>query len=254
MRDDIPADGYQPHPLAGDEDEDEEHEPVQEPQRVDPEVPPAREPDRMPTSWQPDTVRQGERVHLRGVERIRGNRLLHPEPVLARGRVPGQVQARVVGEDRHARADDEDHEEGVEEMLPAEPGREPDGGTCREFRLSRVLSNEFLDAGELPQTLRDGDACHEKDEPDRDQPEQVEPSVTADTDARGDTVLGRHSACPVLVHHIVRLFDQFRPIARMDSAGRVALVWCRKQLVVGRRVDHVFQRSPRVVDRPRRGP
>lgn len=76
----------------------------------------------------------------------------------------------MVRDDREPGTDDEDHQEQVQEMLPAEPRRQPDRGTVREVGLAWVLRDEFLDPRELPDPLRHGSTDDEKEESDRDQP------------------------------------------------------------------------------------
>ena len=117
----VPARRHQPPPLAGREQQDVEDDAVEQPQGVDAEVPPAGQPDRVPQPGQADLAGQADRVLLRGPQRIGGHRLLDPEPVPARGAVPGPVQPGMVGEDLHPGPDDEDHQEQVEEVLPAAP-------------------------------------------------------------------------------------------------------------------------------------
>jgi hypothetical protein len=78
----------------------------------------------------------------------------------------------MVGQDLHARADDEDEEEHVEEVLPARPG----GKTGRRVgvrRLDRpgVALNEPLHRGIAAKLLGDGDRGQEGHEADRQQPQ-----------------------------------------------------------------------------------
>ena len=110
VRDNVPVQRDQAHPLSGGEQEDEEHEPVCQPQSVDAEVPPAGEPDGVSPAGEADPVRQRDRVVFGGVKRVGRHRLLHPEPLFARGGVPRPVEPRMIREHRHAGPDDEDHE------------------------------------------------------------------------------------------------------------------------------------------------
>jgi hypothetical protein len=103
--------------LTGREQQNVEDNTVREPHDVDAEVPPAREADRVPYPRQADLGRQRDRVLLRGPQRVRRDRLLEPEPLAPRRAVTRPVQARVIREDLDAGADDEDHEEEVQEVL-----------------------------------------------------------------------------------------------------------------------------------------
>src|SRR5450755_592638 len=91
-------------------------------------MPPTRQSDRVAKSRQTDLPREADRVLLRRPQRVLWHRLLDAKPIPPRRRMPGPVKARVIGEDLNAGADDEDHEEGVEEVLPPGPGRKP---SCR---------------------------------------------------------------------------------------------------------------------------
>ena len=120
----LPAGGHDASPLAGGEDQDVEHGAVEQPQRVDAQVPPASEPDGVPDTGQPDLAGQANRVLLRRPQRIGRYRLLNAEPVPAGGAVARPVQAWVVGEDLQARTDDEDQQEQIEEVLHPDPDRQ----------------------------------------------------------------------------------------------------------------------------------
>ena len=109
-----------------------------------------------------------------------------------------QVKAWMVGEDLQARPNDEHHEQQIEEMLPAQPPREPrlDGldvlGGC-----ARVAGDELVKppvAGHLPD---DGDRQHQTRDPQRDQPQTAEPAP-ADADRRQLRTGLRDSAGPVV--------------------------------------------------------
>jgi hypothetical protein len=102
----------------------------------------------------------------------------------------------MVGQDLDARANDEHHEEKIEEVLPAHP--------CGESRCCRAIAHRFdrpwvvLDEplnGRLPtQTLGDGDGDDEEHKADRQQPEEVEPFPMTDPDARSDSMDLRNRA------------------------------------------------------------
>src|SRR6187399_147898 len=106
---------------------------VQEPQRIDTEMPPARQADRVPKARKTDLSRQADRVLLRRPRPLGRHLFLEAEPVLARCAVPGPVQTRMVTEDLYSRPEDEDHQEQVEEVLYPDP----DGKTRVLVRLRR---------------------------------------------------------------------------------------------------------------------
>jgi hypothetical protein len=162
---------------------------VQEPQRIDTEMPPARQANGVPKARKTDLSRQADRVLLRRPRPLGRHLFLEAEPVPARCAVPGPVQPRMVTEDLKSRAEDEDHQEEVEEVLHPDPGGKP----RVLVRLRRhdgpgIPGNEVLDRRDRAQTLRDrhrGDQDHEAD---RQQPQEIEPPVPADTHVRRDSV------------------------------------------------------------------
>ncbi|MEI2729466.1 MAG: hypothetical protein V9E85_10185 [Candidatus Nanopelagicales bacterium] len=110
--------------------------------------------------------RQRYRVILRGphgggiraVSAIFGHRTAQPKPLSVRLTAGVQVEARMVGEDLQARPNDEDHEEEVEEVLPAQPPRESriDRGHIVAGRTG-VLVGEVLVPLLVRQLANDGD-------------------------------------------------------------------------------------------------
>src|SRR5665213_3953003 len=110
--------------------------------------------------------------------------------------MPRPVQPRVVGKDLDTGANDEHHEEQIEEVLPAHPGGESDDCrvVARRFDRPWILLYEALN-GRLPaQSLGDGDGHDEDHEADREQPEEVEPLAAPDPDAGSDAVELRNRA------------------------------------------------------------
>ena len=120
-----PGGRHHPTPLSGREQQDIEDEAVEQPQRIGPEMPPAGQADRVADPRQPDLSRQADRVLLRRPQRLVRNRLLDAKPVLAGSAVPRPVQPRMITEDLQSRPDDEDQQEQVEEVLHANPDRQP---------------------------------------------------------------------------------------------------------------------------------
>src|SRR6185312_9655805 len=108
----------------------------------------------------------------RVVRRYRG----HAQPLLARLAVALPVQPRMVDEDLPPRPDDEEHEEDVEEVLPADPGRYARvGQRVRGQYLTGEARDEVLDGGHVAQALPDGDQDDESHEADGRHPQEVEP-------------------------------------------------------------------------------
>ena len=157
---------------------------------------------------------QADGVLLRRPQRLVGNRLLDAEPVLARRAVPRPVQPRMIAEDLQPRPDDEDQQEQVEEVLHADPDRKA-GTRLRAGRLdgARVADDEPLDRRHVAQTLRGRHGDDQDDEPDRQQPEQVEPPVAPDAHPRRDALhLGNRPRPRRRVDHVLAL-GQLRPEA-----------------------------------------
>ncbi len=146
-----------------------------------------------PMEWrspgQPDLARQADRVLLGRPQRIGRDRLLDPEPVPARGAVPGPVEPRVVAEDLDPRADDEDHQEQVEEVLQStQTGSPASPPAARHDRCRGSGRMNSLHEARHAQALGDGTAMIRPHEADRQQPQQVEPSAATDPHPRGDPV------------------------------------------------------------------
>jgi len=77
----------------------------------------------------------------------------------------------VLGYDRDPGADDEDHEEHVQEVLPAHPCRNPHGSVTRQLRHAGITVHEILHRGEPSYPFGDGDPDQQYEKSDRDQPE-----------------------------------------------------------------------------------
>src|SRR5665213_936293 len=103
--------------------------------------------------------------------------------------MPGPVQAGMIREDLNARADDENHQEKVEEVLPAHPGRK---ACCwprtRWHDRPGVLPDEPLYGWFTAQPLSDGDRHDEEHEANGEQPQQVEPFAASDANPGGNAV------------------------------------------------------------------
>ncbi len=160
-------------------------------------MPPTSQADRVTQPGQPHLTGQADRILLRRPQGIIRNGPLDPKPVPARRGVPGPVQPRMIRQNLHAGADDEDHEKQVEEVLQIYPGRKPDRPRRRRRHVSpRVAPDEALHKRVTAQTLGDSDQDDQQKEADRQQPQQVEPSAAPDPHARRDPVDLRHRPRP----------------------------------------------------------
>ena len=192
----MPARRNEAAPLAACEQQDVEDDAVHEPEHVDAEVPPARESDRVADARQPDVLRQRD-ASLASPSRAGsvGHVLLHAEPLFPGRRVPRPVQPGMVGQDLKAGADDEDQEEQVQEVLNAQPDRHCVVEVSRGSG-PRVPQDELLDLGNAAKALRRRDAHSSRAKADRQQPQQVEPSIRADSQPRRDAGCGWDRAGP----------------------------------------------------------
>ena len=220
--------------MAAREQQDIEDHAVEQPERVDAEVPPAREADRMAKPRQADLAREADRVLLRRPERIGRHRVLDAKPVPAGRRVARPVQTRMIGQDLDAGTDDEDQQEQIEEVLQPQPDRE----TRRHVRVRRldrpgVPRDEVLNRRLAAQALRDGDRDDQQQKPDRQQPEQVEPPGATDAHPRRDPVHPRDRARPGRrVDHVLARGQL--PAVAADEVRRNARR-CRSRQILGGR-------------------
>jgi hypothetical protein len=81
--------------------------------------------------------------------------MLETEPLRAGRAVPGSIKPRVIRQDLDSRADDEHHEEHVQEVLQLQPPRKAGIDRGRSLRDTRVCFDEGLHALKLPQALRE---------------------------------------------------------------------------------------------------
>jgi len=115
----------------------------------------------------------------------------------------------MVGHDLHSGPDDERHQEQVEEVLPADPGRHS-RWTVR-LGCSGVLLDEGLHRRQAAQLFGQRDTGDQEQEADRQQPQQVEPSGPAHPHPWCDTRLGRNGAGPGGGVDDVLALGQLRP-------------------------------------------
>ncbi len=125
VRDHRPGGRYHPLPLVGREQQDVDGDAVERPKHVHREMPPARETDGMTDTRNAKPARDSHRIVLGGPDPARRNVLLETEPLGARRAVAAPIEPRVIGKDFHTSADDERHEEQVEEVTHPKPKREP---------------------------------------------------------------------------------------------------------------------------------
>ena len=114
--------------------------------------------------------------------------MLETEPLRAGRAVPGPIKPRVIGEDLDPGADDEHHEEHVQEVLQLQPPREAGIDRGRGLRDTRVVLDECLNARKAAQALCKGDQENERRGSDRYRPQDADPAP-AYADARDDALL-----------------------------------------------------------------
>ena len=132
--------------------------PLIDPQQAEREMPPASKPDGVPNAGDAQPARQGHRVVLGGPYPPGWNGFLKAEPLGAGRAVAFPIQPRVVGEDLDTGADDERHEEKVQEVLHPQPRRETGGDGPRGRRDAGIPHEEILYRRQLPQCLSYGHA------------------------------------------------------------------------------------------------
>ena len=99
-------------------------------------------------------------------------------------------------------------------------GKPDEAVRVRRRDRSGIPGDEMLHRRFGAQTLRDSDRDDQQQKPDRQQPEQVEPSVAANPDARSDTVHVRDRAGPRrLVDHV--LARSKLPAVATDTSGEM---------------------------------
>ena len=127
----------------------------------------------------------------------------------------------------------------------SQTGKPDDVSGCDGVERSGVPGDEMLHRRFGAETLRDRDCNDQQQKSDRQQPEQVEPSVAANPDARSDTVHLRDRAGPRrLVDHVLAR-SKLRAVAT-DNVGRDARLRRRRTLVWrrGGRVSHLPESTP----------
>ncbi len=139
------------------------------------------EPRKAEPAWQRHGIVLGcpRRCGVPRVLTIGWDRSTHPQPLGSRFAPGSEVQARVIREDLETRSDDEHHEQQVEEVLPAQPPREPVGHVRHVVRRrSRVPLDERTHPVVLADLAGNGDRKDQADRGDRDQPQRGPPPPT----------------------------------------------------------------------------
>ena len=116
--------------------------------------------------------------------------MLEAEPFRAGRAVPPPIKTRMIGQDLDSRANNEHHEEEIEEMQQPQPQGETRVDRPRGRGDTGVAQNEFLDAGHRAQLLGNGDPDDQQGHCERYGPQDIDPS-TAPADTRDDAALGR---------------------------------------------------------------
>ena len=125
-------------------------------------------------------------VHTRSF----GTVMLEAKPIRAGRAVPPPIKARMIGENLDTGADDEHHEEEIEEMQQPQPQRKARVHRLRGRGDTGVARDEFLHAGHRPQLLGDGDSEDQENDDQRYRPQDIDRSA-AQTDARDYALLRR---------------------------------------------------------------
>jgi hypothetical protein len=166
-REHAPGYGDQTKPLTGGEYQHVKCDAVECPQHHDRKMPPASKPDRMTNTGDAQPTWHGHRIVFRGPNPALRNRILETEPLRAGRAVAGPIKARVISQDLDSGADDEHHEEHVQEVLQLQPpgksGIDRGGG----LRDAWILLDEGLHALKLSQALREGNHENERHGSDR---------------------------------------------------------------------------------------
>jgi hypothetical protein len=103
----------------------------------------------------------------------------------------------MVGQNLQTRADDEHHQQQIEEVLPAHPRRDALLAVGRRNRTG-VVFDERRHSRHGAQFLSESDGDDQQHEADRDQPQQVEPLGFADPHPWCGAVADGQSARPVV--------------------------------------------------------
>src|SRR5512142_2724852 len=90
-------------------------------------MPPACKSYRMPDSRNAEPARDRHRIILRGPKAVPRDIMLEAKPLPTRGRVPSNVEARVIRQDLNPGADDKQHKERVQKVLCPQPERKTRG-------------------------------------------------------------------------------------------------------------------------------
>src|SRR5665213_1971768 len=153
-------------------------------------MPPTGKPYGMTNAGDAQPTGHGHRIVLRCPNPALGYRMLKTEPFRARRAVPGPIKPRVIGQDLNSGANDEHHEEHVQEMLQLQPPRKAGIDRGRRLRDARVILDEGLNARKLSQALREGNHEDERRGPDRERPQDADPAPSY-ADAGNDPLLRR---------------------------------------------------------------
>ena len=101
-------------------------------------MPPTGEPDGVPNARDAEPTRQGHRIVLGGPNPVLRDRVLEAEPLRAGSAVPMPIEPRMIGQDLDSGADDEHHEEHIQEVLQLQPPRKAGIDRGRGLRDTRV--------------------------------------------------------------------------------------------------------------------
>src|SRR5579864_5921802 len=121
-------------------------------------MPPPSESYRMANAGNAEPLRDGHGIVFRRPYTVFRDVMLEVKPIRAGRAVPPPIKARMIRENLDARADDEHHNEEIEEMQQPQPQGETRVHRLRRRSFTGVARDEFLHAGHRAQLLGDGDS------------------------------------------------------------------------------------------------
>src|SRR5579864_4926984 len=114
-------------------------------------MPPPSESYRMANAGNAEPLRDGHGIVFRRPYTVFRNVMLEAKPIRAGRAVPPPIKARMIRENLDARADDEHHQEEIEEMQQPQPQGEARVHRRRGRGDAGIARDEFLYAGHGPQ-------------------------------------------------------------------------------------------------------
>ncbi len=168
--------------LLGGERQDDEHDPVDDEQDVEDEVPVARDADRVPPAGKAEQRAQRDRVVLGRPHPVLGDRAAEPQPFRVGRAVHLEVQPGVIGQDLPAGPDDPHHEDKVQQVRDYDPDRYPRREARRRLHARMGLDERLSGAGR-DEPLEHRHVSHaEHEDPRQQQPHRDEARAQPEVD------------------------------------------------------------------------